>query len=188
MTRHLSILLLAMTAGPLFAASIEDAPNFRQYNELLSSSGQPDAAQIADAASQGYERLVYLAFTHIEGSLEDEDHVVRDAGLEYVHIPVVWEKPTVRDFRHFAAVLESNPGTRTLVHCQVNFRASSFAFLYRVIVLGDDIAAAKADLDSVWPLNETWFRFIHDTLEAYDIDPDCDACDWGEYSFLEFEQ
>ncbi len=54
-----------------------------------------------------------------------------------------------------------------LVHCQVNMRASTFVFLYRVIHEDAPVQEAAAKLTGVWIPDGVWKRFIEDTLAAY---------------------
>lgn len=81
------------------------------------------------------------------------------------------------DWPAIAASLE-NLGMKTLVHCQVNFRASAFSFLYRVLYLGVASGEAKEDMNSVWVPDATWTGFIFDVLEANDASPDRETCLW----------
>ena len=78
-----------------------------------------------------------------------------------------------------AAAIRSDTDARTLLHCQVNYRASAFSFLYRVIYEDAPIADAKADMNSVWTPNETWRDLIFEVLEANGVSPDCADCDWS---------
>ena len=182
---RVAVVTLAVLSSPVSAADLTEAPNYRAYSETFSSSGQPDAAQLAHAAELGFERVIYLSFAGDSTALDGEDGIVVENGMRYVQLPVDWNAPEVDDFRTFAAIMQAQPDTKTLVHCQVNFRASTFSFLYRVAVLGESITDAKPALDSVWNPNETWFRFIRDTLESYGIPAQCDACDWGENEFVD---
>jgi protein tyrosine phosphatase (PTP) superfamily phosphohydrolase (DUF442 family) len=177
------IALAACSVGN--AAELSDASNYRQYNELLSSSGQPSGEQLQQAAEEGFERIVYLAFTDNDTAIEHEDRIVKSLGMDYVHIPIDFQNPTLEDFRTFVGAMEPERPVKTLVHCQVNFRASTVSFLYRVIYLDAPVAKAKTDLDNVWSLNETWFRFLRSTLKRYGKTHTCEACDWGEYDFVD---
>ena len=168
----------------LFAEELSEITNFRWYSDVLSSSGQPSAEQLQKAAQSGFDRVIYLAFTDNHTAIENEDSIVKGFGMEYVHIPVDYDRPTASDFKTFVGVMEQNPSANTLVHCQVNFRASTFSFLYRVIFLDIPIDVAKNDLDSIWIPNETWFRFIRTTLKEYGLSHACETCDWGELEFL----
>jgi recombinational DNA repair protein (RecF pathway) len=62
----------------------------------------------------------------------------------------------------------------------VNFRASSFSFLYRVLYADVPLSETKDALDSVWIPNGTWRAFLFEVLEENGVDPDCDACLWSE--------
>lgn len=167
------------------AADLSDVSNYRQYSGLLASSGQPSNEHLELAAEQGFKRIVYLAFTDNDTAIEHEDSTVKKLGMDYVHIPIDFRNPTVDDFRIFATVMQQRESAKTLVHCQVNFRASTFSFLYRAIFLDVPILEAKDALDSVWAPNETWFRFIRSVFEDYDLTHACEGCDWGEHEFID---
>ena len=64
------------------------------------------------------------------------------------------------DFESFAAVMQTSERGRTLVHCEVNYRASVFGFLYQVIYEGVDVDDAMSMMQSIWVPNDTWQAFI----------------------------
>lgn len=160
------------------AGGLDEIVNYREYSDTLSSSGQPAEPQFADVKAAGFGRVVFLAFSDDHGSVAGEDRIVEDAGMEFVHVPVIWEAPTTRDFYAFAGAMQQEPETKTLVHCQVNFRASTFSFLYRVLYEGVAVGEAKDDLYSVWVPNATWRNLIFTVLEENGVSPDCDTCLW----------
>ena len=173
------ILLIALLVANACAyADISDISNFRQYSENFASSGQPSEKQLKEIAAVGFERVVYIAYSDHKNSLDNEDRTVKDLGLEYVHIPVDWSAPTKSDFYLFAGAMQREPGKKSLLHCQVNFRASAFAFLYRVLYQDVSVADAKADMNSVWTPNETWTDLIIEVLEENDVSSGCAGCDW----------
>ncbi|MFT5927760.1 MAG: protein tyrosine phosphatase (PTP) superfamily phosphohydrolase (DUF442 family), partial [Candidatus Azotimanducaceae bacterium] len=79
-----------------------------------------------------------------------EGFLLTNEGINYVQIPVVWDKPTAADLQLFYAVMEGRGERKTLVHCFANYRASAFTYLYRVTRLGVDEAEARKDLEIVW--------------------------------------
>ena len=161
-----------------FAAELSEIKNFRQYDQTFSSSGQPSKEQLAAVAEAGYERIIYVAYSDHDNSLPKEDRIVKNLNMEYVHIPVEWSRPTKSDFYLFAAVMELAPEKRTLLHCQVNWRASAFSFLYRVLHRDVSVAEAKKDLNAVWTPDEKWTQLILDVLADNNIDANCQGCDW----------
>lgn len=172
------IALACLVGDGARAASPDDIVNYREYSDDFSSSGQPTAEQLEALQEAGFERVIFLAFSDSDGSLAGEDRLVRDLGMDFTHIPVIWEQPTKRDFYTFAAVMQRQPAQKTLVHCQVNYRASTFSFLYRVLYEYVPMDRAKDDLNSVWVPNATWRALVFSILEEHGVSPDCDSCIW----------
>lgn len=178
MRNLLFVSVVALLSGTTLAAGVDEIVNYRDYTETFASAGQPTAEQLPVIKDAGFERIVYVAFSDQDRSLHSEDRLVKQLGMEYVHIPVDWEAPTVSDYQLVAAALRDNASRKTLLHCQVNYRASAFSFLYRVLEEGVDIAEAKADMNSVWTPNNTWRDLIFDVMASAGVSPDCEDCDW----------
>ena len=179
MTKALLTILLLLSIMPSMAeVSRENAPlsanaplsllNEIQYSPYLTTAGQPSAEQFRALAEAGFQRVIFLAFNDHKNALKNEDRIARTAGLEFVHIPVAWDAPTTDDFDTFAAVMRATE--KTLVHCEVNFRASVFGFLYQVIYLGTPVEEAWALLTRIWIPNETWETFIVSALAEKGIE------------------
>ncbi|MDO9475401.1 MAG: protein tyrosine phosphatase family protein [Pseudohongiella sp.] len=159
-------------------AALKEISNFRQYSETFASAGQPTAEQFNTVRDAGFERVIYLAFTNNPNAVPNADQLVKSLGMDYVHIPVDWTRPTTQDFYTFADAMRRDTDRKTLLHCQVNARATAFSFLYRVIYEDVPVALAKADMNSVWQPNETWRDFIFTVLAENDVSPECEGCDW----------
>ena len=177
--------LLALTLLPQLSLALEEPAselaeitNFRQYSETFASAGQPTREQFELIRDQGFERVVYIAFTNNTNALPDEDQIVKGLGMEYMQVPVDFSNPLPSEFYAFADSMQRNTGKKTLLHCQVNARATAFSFLYRVIYEDVPVAEAKADMNTVWTPNEVWRDFIFEVLAQNDVDPDCPGCDW----------
>ena len=175
--------MLLLIPGWVLAGGVADIPNYREYSESFSSSGQPTIEQIPQLAAAGFGRVIYLAYTTNQTAIPGEDKLVLDNGMDYVHIPVDFSEPTLKNFQLVAKVLQDEPSLKTLLHCQINLRASTFSFLYRAIFLQVPIGKAKVDLDAIWVPDKVWYKFIVDTLAHYDMRADCETCDWAERDF-----
>lgn len=175
----IAISFATIATSPLVdGAELSDISNYREYSTTFSSSGQPTEEQLALLKQGGFERIVYIAFSNSGKALANEDVIVKELGMDYVHIPVFWDRPTTSDFYAFAGAMQRDPNRKTLLHCQVNYRASAFSFLYRVLYEGVPMATAKADMNSVWEPNETWRNLIVEILEENGKSPHCDGCTW----------
>jgi protein tyrosine phosphatase (PTP) superfamily phosphohydrolase (DUF442 family) len=130
----------------------------------IGTAGQPTAEQFAPIKAAGYQVVVNLALPDSTYALPDEARLVVEQGMEYVHIPVIWESPTSQDLDQFFAVMEARQAEKVFVHCALNWRASAFVFLYRVIRQGIPLAEARKALLQIWKPNPVWHRFISDSL------------------------
>mgnify|MGYP001182668706 CR=1 FL=1 len=140
------------------------------YSPSLTTSGQPTEGELALIAAVGFDRVIFLAFTNHPKAVSHEDDIVRDQGLQFIHIPVEWESPSPADFSAFAAMMQTFGSGRTLVHCEVNFRASVFGFLYQVLFEGADVDEAMSLMQSIWVPNDTWEAFIVRVMNDKGVD------------------
>lgn len=174
------LLVISLAAGSTARAEgLSDIKNYREYSPTFSSAGQPVKEQFELLKREGFERIVYIAFNNSRGAVENEDQIVKELGMDYVQVPVVWEKPLKSDFYAFAGAMQQEPDKKTLLHCQANYRASAFAFLYRVIYQDVAIFEAKEAMNTMWQPDETWKKLIFEVLEEKGISPDCEGCDWS---------
>jgi len=163
------------------APELASITNFRQYSPTFASAGQPASEQFQALKDAGFERIVYIAFTNSgDNAIADEDTIVKGLGMEYLQIPVDFGAPLPSEFYVFADAMRRYPDKKTLLHCQVNARATAFSFLYRVIYDDVPVAQAKADMNTVWQPYGPWRDFIFTVLEENQISPHCDGCDWSE--------
>jgi uncharacterized protein (TIGR01244 family) len=146
---------------------LRETRNFRKVEDDLLTAGQPNEAQLADAAREGVKVVINLAL-HDDPrySLDDEAGCVCGLGMDYVHIPVQFNHPTEHDLRAFFAAMDAHKGDKVLVHCAANYRVTAFVGLYRMIREGSSAADAFETMRSVWEPDEVWRQFIADMLEA----------------------
>lgn len=148
-----------VSPGPLALNYVENTPR-------ISSAGMPTESQFAAIANAGFDVVISLAPATVLGAHEDEGALVAQHGMRYFNIAVDFAAPKPEDFDRFARILDAQRGQRVLVHCQMNLRASSFVFLYRVIALGEDPDQAYDDVTRVWQPAKPWRDFIRRTLLA----------------------
>lgn len=163
----------AVADGRLEVGLLE-LPNYYEYSAELLSSGQPTREQFRNIAEAGIDVVVNLAPVDSPGAFPDEGELAASLGLDYAHIPVDWEEPPPADFRQFVEVMKAHADKRVLVHCYANARASAFVYLYQVLHLGHEDAAARPVLEEIWANNEGyelpnvphWQAFIATVLSS----------------------
>ena len=153
-------LVTRYTPLDLSTSSLEGIFNFVRVSDTLLTSGQPTEAQFEFVRAAGVEVVINLAPHGVENSLADEASVVHALGMEYVHIPVNFKRPSDAHFDRFCEVMERVGDTPTLVHCAANARVSAFVFRYRRDRLGEDPALLERDLHQIWVPYGPWKPFI----------------------------
>ena len=143
---------------------IEGILNYLPISEAIGTAGQPAEVQFAEIKAAGYEVVVNLAMPDSSNALPNERELVVEQGMDYVHIPVVWDSPTTEDLEQFFAIMEGYRDRKVFVHCVVNMRVSVFVLLYRVLRLGAPLGEARKDVLKIWTPNEVWQSFMEDAL------------------------
>ncbi len=168
--RDLRRFLVVLAFAPHLAAAELRAPNVVEISPTLVTSGQPSPATLARLRELGFDAVINLAPPNAHDAVRDEPAIVSGQGLAYVALPIAFDNPTTRDFDEFAAALRAQTGRRVLVHCQVNMRASTMVFLYRVIVGKEDPQVAYDSVIKVWVPSGSWKRLLRDELRSHRID------------------
>lgn len=144
--------------------SLDQIYNFLAISDRLATSGQPTEAQFADIKTSGFELVINLRTLDTPGAIGHEAEVVKAQGMEYLHIPVVWQSPTSRNLDDFFDALRTSRQRQTFVHCAANMRVSAFMFLYHVTQAKMPRADAEALMHRIWEPNPTWQAFIEQQL------------------------
>ena len=138
-----------------WAATLE-APNVVPISSTIVTSGQPSAAALAQLSLDGFGAVIYLAPPTVSDAVPGEAEVVRRQGMEFINIPIPFGKPTEADFEAFVKAMNRLKDLKVLVHCQVNMRASSMTFLYRVVALHEQPDKAYEAVAKVWSPEGPW--------------------------------
>ncbi len=134
--------------------------NYRKITDHIHTSGQPKPEEFAQIKALGVETVINLAMPDSKGALADEGRLVSENGMNYVHIPVVWEDPKDEQFALFSSLMDLHSEKGVHIHCALNWRVSSFVFMYRTKVLGHDRDQARQAMEEIWQPNETWTDFM----------------------------
>jgi protein tyrosine phosphatase (PTP) superfamily phosphohydrolase (DUF442 family) len=148
-------------------AELADIRAFLSLSEQVGTAGQPTAEQFATIKAAGYETVVNLALPTSTNAQPDEAEIVTQQGMQYIHIPVDWEKPQVADALKFFDVMAANHHKQVFVHCAANMRVSAFMFLYRTLCQNVAPEAALQDLHQIWIPNQQWQAFMQQVATEY---------------------
>ena len=160
----ISSLLMSLSASAFdLNKSLHDINNFRFVSDKFASAGMIDLKQYSHIKEYGFKHVINL----IPGMQLKERRHVESLDMSYTQIPVDWGNPTLADFEKFVELMKSYGDEKVFVHCQLNWRASSFVYLYRVTQLGIDAKDAKTDLEAIWKPHDGWDKYIESVIQAY---------------------
>jgi protein tyrosine phosphatase (PTP) superfamily phosphohydrolase (DUF442 family) len=138
--------------------------NFKQINPLLACAGQPTENEIAALADEGYHTIVNLGLLNTKYALTDEATFVKQSGMDYYHLPVAFDEPKFDNLATFIRLMTEIDKKKVLVHCAVNYRASTFVGLYLLATGKLDDAATRLFIEDVWQPDATWEQFIDESI------------------------
>ncbi len=139
---------------------------FIKLSESFYCAGQPTQEELADVQRAGVNLVVNLAMLDSDYALPDERAVVESLHMDFVHIPVPFAAPTVAHFVQFEAELLARPERHVLVHCALNWRASSFAALFAERHLGWSRQQADELRAALWSPNDVWTAWTNAVRET----------------------
>lgn len=139
--------------------------NFRRMAPDLATAGQPLEEELAAVAAAGFDVVIDLALLDAEYSLPDEPGLVRSLGMDFEHVPVIWERPTLDNLQNFFAAMQRHAGRNIFLHCAANMRASVFLALYRIMRLGWARDEAMTHVFDIWEPDAVWRDFIRRALD-----------------------
>ena len=153
--------------------SIEEAYNFRRFDERLTTSGVVTVEQLHDLRRGGYDAVINLLPDSHEHAVPGEARIVEELGLDYVSIPVDFDAPTHADLVAFTEAMDTRAGRRVHVHCAANYRVSAFLALY---LLGNRALSepqADALVHDVWDpyARPAWNEFMMDEVARARSEP-----------------
>ncbi len=135
--------------------------NYYKISEMLHTSAQPTVDQFSIIKDSNIEAIINLAKTDSPDAIENEAEIVNKNAMDYIHIPVDFEKPSTNELESFFNTMEQFSDKNVLVHCAYNWRVSCFIYLYRVVKKNVVKEIAEKDMLNVWQPNKRWQSFIN---------------------------
>lgn len=141
---------------------IEDIRAFMRVGDF-GTGGMPHPEHFHDIARAGFKTVINLALPTSDNAMANEGDLVARAGMNYVHIPVLFDAPKRSDYERFEKMMNALRDEPVFIHCAANMRVSAFMFLFRVRH-GANRAEAEADLRKIWDPDPIWREFINANL------------------------
>lgn len=135
-------------------------------HDNLVTSGQPSSDEFALIAQAGFKVVINLALTDASNVLIGEDRRVLDLGMDYIHLPLLFNRPSYTQILRTLDLLKFLHPQKVWLHCALNMRVSSLMYVYRIHQLMMNEVNAKVLLNQIWTPNAEWSDVIKQ-LEKY---------------------
>ena len=144
---------------------LNELKNYYKISEMLHTSAQPTIDQFSRIRDSAIETIINLAEINSPDAIENEADIVYKNSMDYIHIPIDFEKPSVGELESFFNIMTQQSDKKILVHCAYNWRVSCFVYLYRILKKDVLREIAEKDMLNVWQPNETWQSFITNSIQ-----------------------
>ena len=142
------IALLVQAAAAAQAPASPDIRNFLQVNADFCTGGQPRPEHFALLKTRGIRSVLNLR-TATEYRMDEEEQAVRQAGLKYFNIPVVYTDPKPEQLDEFLKITDDPANRPLFIHCTAAIRVGAFWLARRVLRDGWTWDAALAEARKV---------------------------------------
>ena len=139
--------------------------NYVKINELISTSGQLKIEEFELIANEGFEVVINLAVPTTSNSLENEDKIVSNLNMTYIHIPVSFENPKISDLKLFLNILQSLGANKVWIHCAKNYRVSAFMYVYHKYILHTPFEEIDLSIFDIWKPSLIWQELMKVSIE-----------------------
>ena len=102
-------------------------------------------------------------------AIQDEREILSQQGIEFIHLPIPFSAPQEAHVVAVSAALARLKDKKVLVHCQVNMRASTMVFLYRVVNGKEDPTLAYDAVTKVWSPEGPWRALLLAQMKKHNI-------------------
>ncbi len=126
----------------------DDIRGWQRLNDLTTTSGKLEDADVARLAAIGVKHVINLALDAHPEALADEGVKLAAAGIRYTHIPVPFDAPDESHFQAFRSALREDEPVH--VHCIMNWRVSAFYYRLNRDFRGMDEGEARALMHQIW--------------------------------------
>lgn len=159
------ICLILLCATP--TATQQEVPpirNFVQVNKEFCTGGQPRLEHLQKLKDEGVKVIINLRPTG-EHRAAEEEAKVKELGLRYFNIPVVFGDPKEEQATEFLKITDDPTNRPAFIHCASAIRVGAFWMIRRVLRDGWTVEAAEEEARKIGlkenpHLNEFARRYI----------------------------
>jgi uncharacterized protein (TIGR01244 family) len=164
------LILLLLVISPVIAVRAQEVPpirNFVKLNGDFCTGAQPRLEHLEKLKADGVKSILNLRPAG-EHRAAEEEAKVKELGLQYFNIPVVFGEPKEDQVAEFFKITDNRSNFPIFIHCAAGIRVGAFWFIRRVLRDGWTSEAAEKEADQIG-LKESphWKEFAVKYVEAH---------------------
>jgi len=167
--RRVLILVIVALATTVVTNAQEVPPirNFVRLSDDFCTGAQPRLEHLEKLKADGVKSILNLRPAG-EHRAAEEEAKVKELGLQYFNIPVVFGEPKEEQVAEFFKITDERKNFPIFIHCAAGIRVGAFWFIRRVLRDGWTIEAAEKEADEVG-LRESphWKEFARKYIEEH---------------------
>lgn len=137
-------------------SSLEAIRNFVQLTPRIGTAGQPTENQFQAIANAGYKAVINIAMPEHPDSIDHEGKLVTELGMNYLHLPVPFDRPEANHVKQFFSLLQAQDNQPVFVHCIMNYRVSAFMYHYLRLIEECTEDQARSPIFEQWKIEPQW--------------------------------
>ena len=143
--------------------------NYVKINEFISTAGQATCEQFKLIKENNFDVVINLALSTATNALENEDKIVTQLQMTYVHIPVDFEEPKLSDLQLFLNIMKAFDDKKVFVHCAKNYRVSAFMYVYHKHILNTHFDDIDLSIFKEWSPSENWQKIMKTSFDELNL-------------------
>ena len=164
------ILIIVTLSSIVLVTNAQEVPpirNFVRLSDDFCTGAQPRLEHFEKLKADGVKSILNLRPAG-EHRAAEEEAKVKELGLQYFNIPVVFGEPKKEQVAEFFKITDERKNFPIFIHCAAGIRVGAFWFIRRVLRDGWTVEAAEKEADEVG-LRESphWKEFARKYIEEH---------------------
>ncbi|HEX4899564.1 MAG TPA: protein tyrosine phosphatase family protein, partial [Pyrinomonadaceae bacterium] len=149
------------------AQEVPPIRNFVRLNDDFCTGAQPRLEHLEKLKADGVKSILNLRPAG-EHRAAEEEAKVKELGLQYFNIPVVFGEPKEEQVAEFFRITDERKNFPIFIHCAAGIRVGAFWFIRRALRDGWTLEAAEKEADQIG-LRESphWKEFARKYIEQH---------------------
>lgn len=149
-------------------STVEGITNFAQVESTVACTGAIKPTSIAGIRKMGFAAIINLRVATEPGAdIDAEAAAAKEAGINFVHLPLVGSAPDPAVADHFLQIIQTAGNQPAFIHCATGGRAAAMWLIKRVLIDKWELSRATEEASQLGLASPGLKKFALDYIEAH---------------------